>query len=179
MKRLPCLNQDELNLPQTFISMNTQLQSIIHSLEETLNGQPWFGRSVYSILEEVDPTTVYINPGDHGHSLVELLYHMVTWVEFTVDGLKGDKGKGVEFFEQLDWRTIDPAEHTWERGTQQLKLANRELLATLKTMDDSALDQIVRGRKYTIGYMLRGLIQHNIYHLGQIAYVSKFLVNSQ
>jgi uncharacterized damage-inducible protein DinB len=158
--------------------MNTEIKSILSSLEETLSSQPWYGRSVYSILEEVDPTTVYIHPGNDGHSLVELLYHMITWVEFTVDGLKGEKGKGVDFFEQLDWRIIDPTEHTWENGLQQFKKANQELISMLNKLDDAALEQIVRGRKYTTRYMLNGLVQHNIYHLGQIAYISKFLVKS-
>jgi uncharacterized damage-inducible protein DinB len=159
--------------------MNTYIKSIIQSLEETTNGHPWFGRSVYAILEEVDPTTVYIHPGNNGHSLIELLYHMITWVEFTCDGLKGEKGKGVDFFEELDWRNIDPIEHTWEKGLQQFKQANKDLISVLNTTDDAALEQIVRGRKYTVRYMLNGLVQHNIYHLGQVAYVKKFLVNGE
>lgn len=33
--------------------MNKEIQSIIRNLENTLDGEPWFGRPVYAILREV------------------------------------------------------------------------------------------------------------------------------
>lgn len=159
--------------------MNKELSAIISNLEEVLTGTPWYGRSVYAIVEEVDPTTVYKKPCEDGHSLIELLYHTTNWAEFVLEAVKGNKDKSVQYFEENDWRTIHPADDTWEKGLQQLKKVHRELISLLKTKDDSLLDQVVGGRKYNFRNMLNGLIQHNIYHLGQIAYVNKFIVNGQ
>jgi hypothetical protein len=56
--------------------MNKEIQSIIRNFKTTLNGQPWFGRAVFPIMEESDESKIYIHPGDTQHSLAELLYHM-------------------------------------------------------------------------------------------------------
>ncbi|NJO24874.1 MAG: hypothetical protein HC867_02390, partial [Bacteroidia bacterium] len=57
--------------------MNKEIQSIIKNLENTLSGQPWYGRAVYEILGEVNEPDVYKKPGGNGHSMIELLYHML------------------------------------------------------------------------------------------------------
>ena len=67
--------------------MNKEIQYIIKSFENTLTGQPWFGRSVYAILGEVDESKVQIKPNETEHSLIELLWHMNTWAEFTLGSL--------------------------------------------------------------------------------------------
>ena len=87
--------------------MNKELQSIINSLQRVNTGQPWYGRPVYEMLEEIDPTIVYKKPNKQ-HSLIELLYHMITWADFTLKRIEGDKEKDMAAFEKLDWREIDP-----------------------------------------------------------------------
>src|SRR4051812_40318457 len=98
--------------------MNKEVQSIITTLKNTLNGEPWYGRSIESLLGEADTATVYIKPGETQHSLIELLYHMVTWATFTLKRLENDQERDIE---KLDWRDIDPVEHTWEKGTAELQ----------------------------------------------------------
>lgn len=68
--------------------MKKETQSIIKNLQTTLNGQPWFGRAVFSIMKEVDETKIHIHPGDTQHSLAELLFHMITWSEFCLKHLE-------------------------------------------------------------------------------------------
>ncbi|HWR32341.1 MAG TPA: hypothetical protein VN451_02350 [Chitinophagaceae bacterium] len=58
--------------------MNKETQSIIRNLQNTLSGQPWFGRAVYELLDEIDESKVSIKPNGKEHSLLELLWHMNT-----------------------------------------------------------------------------------------------------
>ncbi|MBL7743003.1 MAG: DinB family protein [Chitinophagaceae bacterium] len=155
--------------------MNKELQSIIRNLQNTLNGEPWFGRPVYALLEETDPAVVYKKPDDNSHSLIELLYHMITWAEFALKRVEGDKEQDLAAFKKMDWRHIDPAVHTWENGLQQLQKVHADLVALLQTKTDDFLKEIVDYRKYNFRFLLNGLIQHNIYHAGQIAYVHKLV----
>jgi uncharacterized damage-inducible protein DinB len=156
--------------------MNKEIQSIIQALQQTLHGKCWYGRGVFEILNEVDETKVYIKPNANSHSLAELLYHMLTWAEFIQKRLEKEPIQDMAAFEAMDWRTIDPAEHTWKKGVAALKTAHAKIIELLQTKDDALLKEIVDYRKYDFGFMLNGLIQHNIYHLGQIAYVKKFLL---
>lgn len=155
--------------------MNNELQSIISSLQNVLSGHPWYGRSVDEILREVDETKVYINPNDNSHSLIDLLYHMITWAEFTQKRIEKDTLQDLAAFEATDWRAIDPAVHTWKKGVTALKASHQKIIALLQSKDDAFLEETVDYRKYNFRFLLNGLIQHNIYHLGQVAYVSKLL----
>jgi uncharacterized damage-inducible protein DinB len=154
--------------------MTKEVQSIIHNLQRVNSGTPWYGRAVYEILDEVDPAKAAIKPNS-GHSLLDLLYHMLTWAEFTLHRIEGGK-EDMASFEELDWRTIDPSKHTWKKGLDTFKLTHDKIIKLLEKKDDSFLKDIVDYREYNFRFLLNGLIQHNIYHLGQVAYVSKFLV---
>jgi uncharacterized damage-inducible protein DinB len=155
--------------------MNKEIQTISSSLQNILNGHPWFGRPLYEILEEVDKSKIYINPNNNSHSLIDLLYHMFTWAEFTQKRIEKEGIPDMAAFEKTDWRKIDPAIHTWQKGLASLKTSHNKIIELLQTKDDSFLEEKVDYRKYNFRYLLNGLIQHNIYHLGQVAYLSKLL----
>ncbi|AXY76289.1 DinB family protein [Paraflavitalea soli] len=155
--------------------MNKEIQYIITTLQESLDGEPWYGRSMYSLLDEVDPSSVFVNPDETGHALIELLYHMIAWAQFIQSTLEEDPEKGIAYYEALDWRDIDPTIHTWKNGVMEIKATHKRIIELLKSKNDDFLATPVSKRKYNVGYMLHGLIQHNIYHLGQIAYVKKLL----
>jgi len=155
--------------------MNKETQSIIRNLQNVLGGEPWFGRPVYSLLEEIDTSKVYIKPNDNSHSLADLLYHLLTWAAFTLKSLEKAGEDEIRAIEQLDWRTMDPAIHSWEKGLNELKSVHEKIISTIKDKDDEFLSEKVDFRKYTVRFLLNGLIQHNIYHIGQIAYLKKLL----
>ena len=155
--------------------MNKEIQSISKTLQDVLNGKPWFGRPAYALLNEIDVSVVHEQPGADSHSLADLLFHMITWAEFTQKRLEKDEEMDMTFFESQDWRNIDPVIHSWEKGMQQFKETHESIIQILDRADDSLLDEIVDYRKYNFRFLLNGLIQHDIYHLGQIAYVKKLL----
>jgi uncharacterized damage-inducible protein DinB len=155
--------------------MNKETQYIITSFETILSGQPWFGRAVYEILEEADESKVHTKPNDTEHSMIELLWHMNVWAEFTLGSLEGRNAEEMKAIEANDWREIDPKTHTWKKGLEELKSIHKKIIELLNQKDDSFLSEIVPLRKFNFRFMLNGLIQHNIYHLGQVAYVKKML----
>jgi uncharacterized damage-inducible protein DinB len=155
--------------------MNSSINNIINSLRDVNSGKPWFGRAVYEILDEVDEKKVSIKPNNSEHSLLELLYHMITWADFTLKRIEKDKINDLAAAEELDWRLINPKLHTWKKGLAEFKAIHKKIIDLLKKKDDSFLKEIVDYRKYDFEFLLNGLIQHNIYHLGQIAYLNKML----
>jgi len=156
--------------------MNKETQSIIKSFEDTLSNQPWFGRAVYEILGEADESKAHTKPNSTEHSMIELLWHMNTWADFTLGSLENRSVDEMKAIEGNDWRNIDPKIHTWKKGVEQLKATHNKIIELLKQKeDDNFLGDIVALRKYNFRFLLNGLIQHNIYHLGQVAYVKKML----
>ncbi|HEY2722796.1 MAG TPA: DinB family protein [Chitinophagaceae bacterium] len=157
--------------------MRKEIEYVITTLQSILSGEPWYGRSVMAILQEINPSIVYKKPGENSHSLIELLYHMNTWADFTLKRLEKLEEKDLAAFENLDWRQIDPKEHTWEKGLAQFKVTHDLIIELLETKDDEFLSGEVDYREYNMRFLLNGIIQHDIYHIGQIAYLKKLLEN--
>lgn len=155
--------------------MNKEIQSIIREFENTLDGNPWYGRPVYEILREIREDITSKQPSPGSHSLVELLYHMITWASFTLKRIEKDQINDMAAFEKLDWREIDPQIHGWEEGLSEYIAIHQEIIARLSEKNDDFLDEKVDYRNYNFRFLLHGLIQHNIYHLGQIAYLKKLI----
>jgi uncharacterized damage-inducible protein DinB len=155
--------------------MNPTITDIITRLDNTLNGEPWFGRSAHSLLQEIDPDQVFRKTGNSGHSLADLLWHMITWAQFTLDRLEKKQEPDMAAFESLDWRTIDPQKHSWKKGLIEFNAVYNKIITRLKTKEDAFLEEQVDYRSYNFQFLLNGLIEHTIYHLGQIAYVHKLL----
>jgi uncharacterized damage-inducible protein DinB len=148
-------------------------------LQDTLKGTPWYGRPVYDILREVDPARVIIRPSGASHTLLELLYHMLSWAEFTRMQLERAPGFDPEAYEKsMDWRVINEQADSWEKGLSLFKSSHERIVELLSGKEDGFLSEEAEGRKYNFRFLLHGLIQHNIYHQGQIAFLNKLLAGS-
>ena len=154
--------------------MNKEIQAIINSLQQVLNGQPWYGEAVLPMLKKIHPAVVYINP-KNSHAAIEILYHMINWAQFTLNRLQRKLEEDLVDSEESDWRGIDPKVHTWKSGLAEFELLHQQIISILKKKDDSLLEEKVDFRDYNFRFLLNGLMQHNIYHLGQIAFLKNLL----
>ena len=157
--------------------MNKEILFLADQLKDAFEGDPWFGRNVKALLGEVTEQTAFEKP-NYQHSIVELVWHMVTWRAFVISRFKMDTAKDLHYFEAADWRTLDHSDKTLlQQGLQRLYETQNELLEILQTKKDEVLDQNVEERSYNFRKLLNGILQHDIYHLGQIAYIKKLLEN--
>lgn len=154
--------------------MYNELQFIIAQLKEAYEGDPWFGRSADKLLSEVPADMAFEKPNGQ-HSLAELVWHMINWKEFAISRMEAG-GKELSYFEENDWRELDHNDQTlWQKGVDRLHETQRQLIALLAKQEESILDKNVAGREYTYRKLAHGILQHDIYHLGQIAYLVKLL----
>ena len=155
--------------------MNKEILQISEQLKDVYHGDPWFGRSVKSLLSEVDEHIAFEKLNNQ-HSILELLWHMITWREFTISRLYPEQSQILGYFEENDWRELDHSDRSlWQKGLQRLDETQVELIATIEKQTDALLDKTVAERKYNFRKLLYGIIQHDIYHLGQIAYIVKVI----
>jgi DinB superfamily len=127
------------------------------------------------LVNEIDESKISVKPNTTEHSLLELLWHMNTWAEFTLAHLENRSADELTAIEQNDWRTINPEKHNWKKVMEQLKSIHEKIIVILKQKEDVFLKEPVPGREFNFRFMLNGLIQHNIYHAGQIAYIKNLL----
>ena len=155
--------------------MKQELQSLIRDIRQVHEGEPWFGRSIFSLLQDVDPAKAGHRSGPDSHSMLDILWHMNTWLEFTLQRLEKKEQPDLKAAEELDWRILDPGEHNWQKGMAAFRnIYDRIIQLLQKIPDDRFLEEKVDYRDYNYRYLLRGITEHNIYHAGQIAWMSKY-----
>jgi uncharacterized damage-inducible protein DinB len=155
--------------------MNTEILLITQKFKDAYEGDPWFGRNAKALLAEVDESIAFQKPSGQ-HSIVQLLWHMIVWREFTISRLSSENERPASYFEQRDWMQLDHSDKTlWKKGLDRLQEVQMELIEILQKQSDDILSTKVKERTYDFRKLLHGISEHDIYHLGQIAYVTKLL----
>src|SRR4029077_13563834 len=70
----------------------------------------------------------------------------------------------------------DASDAAWREALAQVRRIHEDLVKTVAALPDSRLDEVVPGKEgahYTLYYMLHGVVQHELYHAGQIALLKK------
>ncbi len=149
----------------------TETERIVDQLKRAFVGEAWHGPAVMEILEGVTAQQAAAHPIASGHSIWELVLHIAAWMRAASRRLHGDRAQltDAEDFPAV----IDSDERAWEQARETLKQAHDELSSAILLLDDSRLDQpIVEGMSSTY-VTLHGVIQHSLYHAGQIAILKK------
>lgn len=159
--------------------MNSEINTLIQRIEMVNTGEPWFGRCIYKLLDEVNPEkatlSVTLNKGEPSHTCQELIWHMNTWAEFTLKRIEKDNTYDLAAAEEQDWRKIDTIIETWKKGVREFKDIQQKIIQQLNEKEDSFLDEKVDYRDYNFRFLINGMIEHNIYHAAQIAFAFKLL----
>jgi len=73
-----------------------------------------------------------------------------------------------------DWRAVrDDSEAAWLTAKDRLFENAERLAQAIEGFDDAKLQNTVPGRQYDFYYLFHGIVQHSLYHGGQIAMLKK------
>ena len=146
------------------------IERILDQLNRAWGGPSWTGVDIGPLLEGITDQQARAHPIPNAHSIIELVAHMSVWMDIVALRLTG---KAKEPTAEEDWR--DVTQLPWPAAIDELENAHSRLSDVIARLTVDDLDKNVAGRKYTIYVMLHGVIQHTIYHAGQIAVVKKAL----
>ncbi|MCW9705644.1 DinB family protein [Fodinibius salsisoli] len=154
----------------------SHLDLISKRLTLIYNGDAWYGPSIEETLTSFNGDYIFDSPKEGRHSIGELVAHMLAWREFAERRLQNDQSYLPKQEETFNWqRFADNRKKAWGAMLDQLDMSQQMLLRLLGDYDDSILKEKVAGKPYSFSYLLNGIIQHDIYHLGQIVYLQKML----
>jgi uncharacterized damage-inducible protein DinB len=155
--------------------MNQEIARIVKSLASNLNGKGWFGNNLQQQLEGITAEKAAKIPQNLNHSIAEIINHMMAWRLFIVEKLNGNADYEV-WETDLDWVKITQlSELDWQNLQNQLTENQALLVKTITEKAEALLDAKVDGREYNFRLMLNGIVQHDIYHIGQISIVRKLV----
>ena len=153
--------------------MSTELERIEDQLKRAFEGGAWHGPSVLEVLKDVTAGQAVARPLPGAHNIWDLVLHIAAWEDACRRRLEGDRA---ELSDSEDWRAIsDTDEAAWERVKALLIDGHRRLRAAIAAADESRLNEPILPGMPSVYVTLHGVIQHDLYHAGQIAILKKAL----
>ena len=145
---------------------------IAEQLRRAFDGEAWHGDSVLEILEGIDANAAAAKPIPSAHSIWELLLHIAAWDDAVRRRLFSSEL--ITLPDEENFPAVnDPTPAAWEKAVQHAVHAHRQLVKALEELPDARLTERVPGKDYDIRMMLNGIVQHELYHAGQIALLKK------
>lgn len=153
--------------------MTTECVRIADQLRRAFEGKAWHGPSLKEILTGVTAERANARPLDAAHSIWELVLHIGVWTSAATGAVHGvPMPKIVGTVD--DWPPVtDPGVTAWASAVDRMFAAGQELSQAIKQFGDDRLTETVPGRQYDFYYLFHGVIQHSLYHGGQIALLKK------
>lgn len=158
--------------------MSTTAEKLEQKLTNVLSGEPWYGTPIYTIIERVTFETAFEKPSRSAHNIAEIVLHMFSWTEEVMDRLNGVPA-GVPV--SGDWPPPGgPDEEKWKLWVSDFKLVNVNLVNVIRNFPADEWDQPIndtRGDEPVTTYaeLVDGFIEHQVYHAGQIALLTRII----
>ena len=148
--------------------MKSEIQNLVTLLKQSFEKGAWHGPAVMETLDGISEEQAFKRLGNT-HSIIELVAHMAAWKTYTMKKLKGDT-----LYKVTDEMNF-PKLANWEEALRQLRESQSQLLSALETFPSERLQEEIPGttNHYTFYAIIHGIIQHDLYHAGQIMLIKK------
>jgi uncharacterized damage-inducible protein DinB len=151
---------------------------LAHVLRTSWDGDAWYGPSAARVLATLHAGRASGRVRPDVHTAWELALHVGAWLD-EVRSLLG--GAPPRFEMGFDWPDAgEPTEERWREAVAALGEAHEACARAIEELPAERLlervgppDEVAAGKGITIHELLVGVIQHDAYHLGQIALLAK------
>jgi uncharacterized damage-inducible protein DinB len=149
-----------------------EIQRIEDQLRRAFEGNAWHGPAVRELLADMTAAQAAGRPLPNAHSIWEIALHMATWERVVHRRLQGETVADLPT--EQDWPPVrDTGEAAWRQAVRDLEQANHDLRAAIAQSNEARLADMASGKDHSVYVMLHGIIQHDLYHAGQIAVLKK------
>jgi uncharacterized damage-inducible protein DinB len=143
-------------------------------IRRAFEGEAWHGDSLLELLKGVNAATAAAKPIKNAHSIWELILHIAAWDDIV---RQRTGGKATMPTDEQNFPPVkDTSEAAWNKALEETKRTHNELVKAVAAFPDSRLQEQVPGKTqsyYNFFYMFSGIVQHELYHAGQIALLKK------
>lgn len=148
-----------------------QVTKIANEFVMIYQDKPWYGNSISKILDGVTENMALWRPTETTHSIAQLVWHMTYWRQPLIKKLEGDNDYKSSMESEDNWSTPEKIKTLgWKKILGQFQESQQKIVALLKKQDDSILEKPYY-KTATYHEIITGIVQHDIYHLGQVAYL--------
>lgn len=142
-------------------------------MDRAFSGDAWHGPPLMRLLDGISAEDASKHAVLGAHSVWELVHHIGAWNAIVQHRLQGQT---VDVTTDRDWPPVwevsDPA---WRRALESLAESRARLRQVARALSDDQLDQKIGATDVSHYQILHGVVQHDLYHAGQIAMLRKAL----
>jgi uncharacterized damage-inducible protein DinB len=148
-----------------------EFKGIADQLKRAYEGQAWHGPSLKEILAGVTAEQAARRPVTGAHSIWEIVLHIVAWEGVVRVRLEGEY---LNEPSEGDWPAVeDTSESAWTETLAKLESNHMRLREAIAPLDAARLFEPLAEGKPSAYFTIHGIIQHDLYHAGQIALLKK------
>ena len=133
---------------------------LLNRLNAIYDGKPWYGRNLSSILRE-DKEIPF--------RALSILRHMIVWRTYVNKVLQGIN-TSIELNSEQDWPNVT---ESMIELLDELSQVHQGLIETIEAFDQEKWFDKPMNSSYTYYHLVEGIMDHDLYHLGQIALLKK------
>lgn len=155
----------------------TEIDRILDQLTRAYAGPAWHGPALREVLTGVTATQAAARPLPDAHTIWELVLHITAWENAVRKALGGTP---IHVPDSENFPAIsDASDAAWNDALEALESGHLALREAIRQTTEEALDakhvldDTVPGRTYSFYNLLHGVVQHDLYHAGQIALLKK------
>lgn len=152
----------------------TAIEQTVFDFKAYYSDNPWFGDSYLDVISDITPSEALATPPNQ-HSIAVLLWHMVKWRKSLTERLLGNSDFQANVSDSDNWPSaISQSTETWEAAKMSFTAQQKIIVEELSKRDEEFMDmEFIAGRNYR--RLVTGVLQHDIYHLGQVAFVKSLI----
>ena len=149
----------------------TEIELIADQFERAFDGDAWHGDPLLKILQDVNAKQAEAHPIPAAHSIWEIVNHILAWRSAVEARLNGQVR---ELAGMADWPPVTDTHDTkWRDAIRDLCQRHESFIKAVRAFPESKLQENAPNRDHSYYVMLHGMVQHDLYHAGQIAILKK------
>jgi len=157
--------------------MHAPIRLLLDLVDEAFDRKAWHGTTLLGSIRGVSVDAAAWRPAPRRHNIWELTVHAGYW-KYAVRRLLAGEKRGSFALKGSNW-FIRPAtgahrdEQAWAADVRLLIAEHRLLRETIAALPARALEQRLKGKRYTAAFTIRGIAAHDLYHAGQIQLIKR------
>ena len=152
--------------------MTHECVRIADQLRRAFDGDAWHGSPISELLVGITAEQARARPVPSAHTVWELVLHIDIYVRIAFEATQGTPMPKL-FETGEDWLPAGEGNGQWEAAKEVMFDRSEQLAQAIERFGDKRLSDTAPGRDYDFYYLFHGIVQHSLYHAGQIALLKK------
>lgn len=148
-----------------------ETKRITKLLKDIYNGSPWIDVNVAGTLKGITAKQAAKRVFPKTNTIWEIVNHLISWRLNVLQRVQGKlmNAPADNYFSEVK----DTSEAAWQNTLQQFEDSQKQWIDFLKDFNETDFEKVYTGNQMTYYEHIHGIIQHDAYHLGQVAMLAK------